>query len=79
MKNKLTDLNNHLFAQMERLSEERISEKKLKKEIARTKAITDVAREIIGNGRLVLDGIRAQQGDGLLKNLPDMMQIEHKQ
>lgn len=79
MKNKLIDLNNHLFAQLERLSEEKISEKKLKHEIQRTIAITKVSREIIDNGKLVLEGARAMQGDGMLKNLPDMLQIEHKQ
>jgi hypothetical protein len=78
MKNKLIDLNNHLFAQLERLSEEDLSDDELKKEIVRTKSITDVAKEIIGNGRLVLDGQRAMQGDGLLENLPEMLQIEHR-
>lgn len=55
MKNKLSDLNDHLFAQMERLGEENISQEKLDKEINRTKAITSVAREIVSNARLVLD------------------------
>jgi hypothetical protein len=55
MKNKLEDLNNHLFAQMERLSEEHISEEDLRKEIDRSKAITSIASSIINNGRLALD------------------------
>lgn len=78
MKNKLTDLNNHLFAQVERLSQEGITEKKLKKEIARSKALTCVSREIIDNGRLILEGVRAQHGDGMVEHLPSMLQIEHK-
>jgi hypothetical protein len=78
MKNRLIDLNNHLFAQLERLSEEDISEIKLQQEIERTKAITLMAREIIGNGKLILDGQRAVQGDGLLETLPDILQLEHK-
>ncbi len=78
MKNKLIDLNNHLFAQLERLSEEDISEEDLKKEISRTKAVTGVSKQIIENGRLVLDGQRAAQGDGLIPDLPEMLQVEHK-
>ena len=58
---KQIDLNNHLFAQLERLSDEDITEQKLHQEIERTKAITLMAREIIGNGKLILDGQRAVQ------------------
>jgi hypothetical protein len=65
MKNKLIDLNDHLFAQLERLSEEDITGERLQHEIERTKAITLMAREIIGNGKLILEGQRAVQGDGL--------------
>ena len=78
MKNKLIDLNNHLFAQQERLSEEKISEKKLKKEIQRTAAITKVSKEIIDNGSLILAGQKALLGDGILSDLPEMLQITHK-
>lgn len=55
MKNKLIDLNDHLFAQMERLSEEGLKGEELEKEVLRTKAITDVAKEIVSNGKLVLE------------------------
>lgn len=54
MKNTLGDLNNHLFAQLERLSEEDLSGEKLAEEINRAKAVTSVASQIISNGNLVL-------------------------
>lgn len=54
MKNKLKDLNDHLFAQMERLSNEDLSGDQLKAEIDRSKALTNVANSIISNGQLVL-------------------------
>ncbi len=55
MKNKLTDLNDHLFAQLERLGEETLEGEKLQAEIERTKAISSIAANIIGNAKLVLD------------------------
>lgn len=55
MKNTLADLNNHLFAQLERLSDESLKGEKLIEEISRTKAVNEVATRIINNGSLVLD------------------------
>lgn len=55
MKSTLGDLNNHLFAQLERLGEEELEGEKLQEEINRAKAITSVATQIINNGALVLD------------------------
>lgn len=43
MKNKLSDLNNHLFAQLERLGEEGLSDEQIAQEVERAGAITDVA------------------------------------
>lgn len=55
MKNSLGDLNNHLFAQLERLGDEDIKGEELEKEISRSKAVMGVARNIIDNGALVLE------------------------
>jgi hypothetical protein len=54
VKNKLSDLNNHLFAQMERLSDEELKGDALKEELIRSKAVSSIAKDIIGNGQLVL-------------------------
>jgi len=54
MKNTLKDLNNHLFAQIERLGDEDLTGDNLTSEINRTGAIVSVATQIIANGSLVL-------------------------
>lgn len=54
MKNTLGDLNNHLFAQLERLNDEDLKGDALLEEITRAKAVNDVATRIISNGSLVL-------------------------
>jgi hypothetical protein len=54
MQNTLGDLNNHLFAQLERLNDEDLKGEKLVEEISRTRAINEVASRIIANGSLVL-------------------------
>ena len=56
VKNKLSDLNNYLFEELERLNddEELKDETKLKKELERSKAITSVSQQIINNANVVL-------------------------
>lgn len=54
MQNTLGDLNNHLFAQLERLGDEDLKGDKLSEEINRAKAISDMATQIISNGNLAL-------------------------
>jgi hypothetical protein len=58
MKNTLGDLNNHLFAELERLSDEDIKGDELKEEISRAKAVSDIAAKVIANGSLVLSAQR---------------------
>lgn len=47
MRNRLTDLNNHLFAQIERLSEEGLSAEEIEREAKRGAAIVAAADQII--------------------------------
>ncbi len=54
VKNKLIDLNNHLFEQLERLNDENLKGEELEEEIQRSKSVTDVAQTIINNGELML-------------------------
>jgi hypothetical protein len=74
MKNKLIDLNNHLFAQLERLSEEDRTGEKLTEEIERSRAVGMIARNIIDNARLALDAQKAL-GD-TVRTLPAMIGIK---
>lgn len=54
-KNKLKDLNDHLYMQLERLGDEDLKGEDLKTEIQRGKVMASVAAQIVGTGRLVLD------------------------
>ena len=74
MKNKLIDLNNHLFCQMERLSDEDLKGDRLKEEIDRAKSVSNVAAQIINNANLAL---RAQMAinDGLINAAPKMLGV----
>lgn len=78
MKNSLTDLNNHLFAQLERLNDEDLDGEALEKEIARSKAVGDMAGKIIDNARVVLEGekLRAEYG-GRNFSLPKMLEAKN--
>jgi hypothetical protein len=75
MKNQLIDLNNHLFAQLERLGDEDLEGEKLAQEIDRSRAITGISKEIVSNARLALDAQIALADKGV-KSLPGM--IENK-
>ena len=69
MKNTLGDLNNHLFAQLERLGDEDLKGEELLEEINRAKAVTGLASQIIANGTLVLKGREFQLEYGIEKDV----------
>lgn len=78
MKNKLGDLNNHLFAQLERLSEEQMSAEQIEQEVKRTEAIVSVADQIVGNAELQLKAAKlfAEHGQAVLPMLPKIGKSE---
>lgn len=71
MKNKLSDLNNHLFAQLERLGDEDLSGDKLAAEIDRARAVTDVAQQVISNASLTLKAQTMMYEYGIVKSSSD--------
>ena len=72
MKNKMADLNNHLFAQLERLAEEGISSEALEQEVSRASAIVSVADQVTQNYDLQLKAAKlyAEHGAAVLQHLP---------
>jgi len=54
--NKLVDLNNHLFVELERLNlTENLENEEFNKEIERAKAITSIGNTIVSNAKLALE------------------------
>ena len=72
MKNKLADLNNHLFAQLERLGDEELTPEQIEQEAQRTDAIVSIAEQIVRNADLQLKAatIIANHGDRFIPMLP---------
>ena len=58
MKNKIDDLRNHLFAQLERLGNEDLHGEALEAELKRAKAVKEVATAITDTARAETDRIR---------------------
>lgn len=78
MKNKIQDLNDHLFLQLERLNDEDLTQDQLEKEIQRSKAVTAVSNQIINNAKLALDATKLQVEFGTAARtgvaLPEMLE-----
>lgn len=72
MKNKLLDLNNHLFGQLERLTDENLSAEQIEQEVKRADAIVGVSEQIIRNADLSLKAVTlvATHGDRFASALP---------
>lgn len=60
MSNTLSDLNNHLFDQLNRLGTEGLKGEALEAEIERSRAVSAVAKDIVNNARLQLDAVKVK-------------------
>jgi len=72
-RNKLEDLNNHLFEQLERLNDEDISSEQLEKEMRRAEAMAKIADQIVKNGHLALRACEFSSEYGLKTTMPEML------
>jgi len=73
---KLSDLNDHLFSQLERLGDESLTKEDLEKEIDRAKAISGIAKDIVSNASLVLKAEHMRH-EGMIasQNTPKLLGI----
>lgn len=79
MRNKLVDLNNHLFEQIERLNDDELTGEDLDREIKRSEALTKVAQTIINNGALAISVQKHRYTYGTsTTQLPEFLQLENK-
>ena len=77
-RNTLVDLNNHLFMQLERLGNEDLEGEELLQEIARSKAISEISKNVIENANVVLQAqkhMAEYRGTG--ETVPRMLGLEH--
>lgn len=64
MKNKLSDLNNHLFIQLERLNDDDLAGEALQAEISRAKAMAGIATQIVNGTKVTVDAMKlVHRGD----------------
>lgn len=63
-KNTLSDLNDYLFMEIEKLSDDDLSDDEIKKECTKARAIQGLAHAVINNARLVLDAKKLDIKEG---------------
>lgn len=64
-KNKLTDLNDHLFAQLERLGDESLTGENLETEIKRAHSMAAISQQVVATADLHLKAVRLRIEHGL--------------
>lgn len=64
MKNTLSDLNNYLFEQIERLNDDTLTDEQLDKELRKTDSIVKVSEKIISVGELAFNTMKHMDSYG---------------
>ncbi|HEM3674150.1 TPA: hypothetical protein U1C95_001433 [Streptococcus suis] len=65
VRNKMSNLADTLFAQLESLDDRELSENELQIEIERSKAMVSVAGQIVSIGKLAIDAKKLESETGL--------------
>lgn len=65
MKNTLTDLNNYLFEQIERLNDDGLTKEELDMQLQKSEAINKVAKTIVDNANVALSAQKTMYEYGI--------------
>ena len=78
MKNTLTDLNNHLFEELERLNDDELTGEEIEKELKRAEGMTKIATQIVQNAELAYKTMvhMDEYGYNTDKNVPVMLEMK---
>ncbi|MCI6191208.1 MAG: hypothetical protein MR691_14985 [Clostridium sp.] len=78
MKNNLSDVNNYLFEELERLNDDETLEDEgnFKKEIQRAKAVSNICSTIVANANLILNA--KKYADELGINETEILKLKEK-
>ena len=74
MKNNLSDLNNHLFSMLETLEDDKMTDKRLEKELKKAQAICSISSQILKVASVQVSAIKtAEQCRLLNKDMPALL------
>lgn len=74
MKNNLSDLNNHLFSTLETLEDDKMTDKRLEKELKKAQAICSISSQILKVASTQISAIKTADQCGLLnKEMPALL------
>lgn len=76
-RNTLGDLNNHLFAQLEKMDDDELTVEQLDNEIRRAEAMAKISEQIIKTGELQFRAMKHMDEYGYEreKAVPDMLEV----
>ena len=74
MKNNLSDLNNHLFSMLETLEDDKMTDKRLEKELKKAQTICSISSQILKVASVQVSAIKTAEQCGLLnKDMPALL------
>ena len=73
MRNTLSDLNNYLFEELERLTDESLTEEQLHREVLRSRSVQSIAQTIVNNAELALNTMKQIYEQGDKPDLPPVL------